>query len=144
MITSSCTQHKILSLTLSKSNIRMFQPSTILLTSQSATLKVSYLHFQRTTIKLFFLDRYNIYNLAHHHLDFNLRAVWTYSASGHDKGPCDGLGAVVKSTATHYLLRAGPTASFSIVSEALDFSNSLVSVFHSTLRLVHSGYITGG
>jgi hypothetical protein len=62
---------------------------------------------------VFFLDRYNICNLAHHHLDFNLRAVWTYSASGHGKGPCDGLEAVVKSEATQHQLRAGPTASFS-------------------------------
>jgi hypothetical protein len=91
----------------------MFRPSTIFLTAQSANLKVSYLHFHCKQIKLFFLDRYNICNLAHHHFDFNLRARWTYSASGHGKGPCDGLGAVVKSTATQYLLRAGPTASFS-------------------------------
>ena len=75
--------------------------------------KSEFLHFQRATVKLFSLDRYNICNLAHHHLDFNLRAVWTYSASGHGKGPCDGLGAVVKSTATQHQLRAGPTASFS-------------------------------
>lgn len=61
----------------------------------------------------FFLDRYNACNLAHHYIDFDLRASWTYSASGHGKGPCDGLGAVVKSTATQYLLRSGPSASFS-------------------------------
>jgi hypothetical protein len=99
----------------------MFQPSTILLMARLATLRVSYLHFQRATIKLFFLDRYNICNLAHHHLDFNLRAVWTYSASGHGKGPCDGLGAVVKSTATQYILRAGPTASFSNPKEFFEW-----------------------
>ena len=40
-------------------------------------------------------------------------AVWTYSASGHGKGACDGLGAVCKWTATQHLLRAAPTALFS-------------------------------
>ncbi len=50
-------------------------------------------------------------------MDFSLKAAWTYSASGHGKGPCDGLGAVVKSTATQHLLKEGPTASFSTPKE---------------------------
>ena len=52
-------------------------------------------------------------NLAHHYKDFHIEASWTFSASGHGKGPCDGIGAVVKSTATNYLLRGEPNASFS-------------------------------
>lgn len=52
-------------------------------------------------------------NLAYHHSDFSLLGSWTFSATGHGKGPCDGVGAVVKSTATNYLLRSGPHASFS-------------------------------
>ncbi|CAF4961392.1 unnamed protein product, partial [Rotaria socialis] len=54
-----------------------------------------------------------MYNLAHHHADFNIVASWTFSATGHGKGPCDGVGAVVKSTATQHLLKGGPNASFS-------------------------------
>ncbi|CAF3077019.1 unnamed protein product [Rotaria socialis] len=60
-----------------------------------------------------FKNKYNMYNLAHHHADFNIVASWTFSATGHGKGPCDGVGAVVKSTATQHLLKGGPNASFS-------------------------------
>ncbi|CAF5116663.1 unnamed protein product [Rotaria sp. Silwood1] len=58
-------------------------------------------------------DKYNMYNLAHHHVDFNIGASWTFSASGHGKGPCDGVGAVIKSTATQHIIKGGPNASFS-------------------------------
>jgi len=51
--------------------------------------------------------------LAHHHQDFQIEASWSFSSSGHGKGPCDGVGAVVKSTATQHLLKGGPDASFS-------------------------------
>ena len=51
-------------------------------------------------------------NLAHHYKDFYIEASWTFSASGHGKGPCDGIDAVVRSTATNYLLRGGPNPSF--------------------------------
>lgn len=60
-----------------------------------------------------FKNKYNICNLAYHFADFGIHASWTFSASGHGKGPCDGLGAVVKSTATRYLLKGGPQVSFS-------------------------------
>ena len=52
-------------------------------------------------------------NLTHHYQDFHMETSWTFSASGHVKGWCDGIGAVVKSTATDYLLEDGPNASFS-------------------------------
>ena len=51
--------------------------------------------------------------MAHHHQDFHIEASWSFSASGHGKGPCDGVGAVTKSTATQHQLKAGPNASFS-------------------------------
>lgn len=54
-----------------------------------------------------------MYNLAHHHVDFNIGASWTFSASGHGKGPCDGVGAVIKSTATQHIIKGGPDVSFS-------------------------------
>ncbi|CAF4963411.1 unnamed protein product, partial [Rotaria socialis] len=37
-----------------------------------------------------FKNKYNMYNLAHHHADFNIAVSWTFSATGHGKGPCDG------------------------------------------------------
>ncbi|CAF4708967.1 unnamed protein product [Rotaria sp. Silwood2] len=50
---------------------------------------------------------------SHHHQDFQIEASWPFSSSGHVKGPCDGVGAVVKLTATQHLLKGGPNASFS-------------------------------
>lgn len=58
-----------------------------------------------------------MYNLVHHQCDFKVKAAWTFSASGHGKGPCDGIGAVVKSMATQHLLKGGPTASFTSAEE---------------------------
>lgn len=58
-----------------------------------------------------------MYNLVHHRTDFKIEASWTSSASGHGKGPCDGIGAVVKSMATQHLLKGGPTASFTSAEE---------------------------
>ena len=85
------------------------------------TLKVSIQYFIMPEIKQgmsFLLDKYNMFNLAHNYRGFNIEASWSFSATGHGKGPCDGLGAVVKSTATQHLLRGGPNASF---SSAKDF-----------------------
>ncbi|CAF4000931.1 unnamed protein product, partial [Rotaria sordida] len=48
-------------------------------------------------------------------------ASWTFSASGHGKGPCDGLGAVIKSTATQYLLKGGPYVSFSTAKQFFEW-----------------------
>ena len=54
-----------------------------------------------------------MHNLVNHHADFHIQASWIFSAAGHGKGPCDGIGAAVKSTATQHLLKGGPNASFS-------------------------------
>jgi hypothetical protein len=48
-----------------------------------------------------------MYNLIYHKEDFDIEACWTFSASGHGKGPCDGIGATVKSTATRSVLTTG-------------------------------------
>ena len=69
-----------------------------------------------------FKNRYNILNLTHHEIDFNVPAVWTFSATSHGKGPVDGLGAALKSTATRYLMRHDPEESFKILREFYDFS----------------------
>ncbi len=47
-----------------------------------------------------FKNNYTVLNLLHHNNNFCLKAVWTFFATGHGKGPCDGIGAAVKSTAT--------------------------------------------
>jgi hypothetical protein len=54
-----------------------------------------------------FKNHSNMYNLIHHKEDFDMEACWTFSASGHGKGPCDGIGATVKSTATRSVLTSG-------------------------------------
>lgn len=47
-------------------------------------------------------------HLMHHKDDFQLAAEWHYHATAHGKGPCDGLGAILKSEATRYSLQANP------------------------------------
>ena len=62
----------------------------------------------------------NMTNLSLHEQDFGIKAVWTFTSSGHGKSPCDGLGAVIKSSARKYLLKHGPEMAF---SSAKDFYN---------------------
>ena len=62
-----------------------------------------------------------MHNLVNHHADFHIQASWTFSAAGHGKGLCDGIGAVVKSTATQHLLKGGPNASFSSPKEFFEW-----------------------
>ena len=62
-----------------------------------------------------------MHNLANHHADFHIQALWTFSAAGHGKGPCDGIGAVVKSTATQHLLKSGANASCSSLKEFFEW-----------------------
>ncbi|CAF3161507.1 unnamed protein product, partial [Rotaria sp. Silwood2] len=52
----------------------------------------------------------------HHKDDFNIEACWTFSATGHGKGPCDGIGATVKSSASRSILMSG-----TIISTVDDF-----------------------
>lgn len=41
-------------------------------------------------------NRYNVFNLAHHEMDFGLKAEWHFFATSHGKGPSDGLGGTLK------------------------------------------------
>jgi hypothetical protein len=50
-------------------------------------------------------------NLIHHKNDFDIEASWTFCASGHGKGPSDGIGATVKSSANRSILKSGTTLS---------------------------------
>ncbi|CAF3300606.1 unnamed protein product [Rotaria sp. Silwood2] len=54
-----------------------------------------------------FKNSFNIFNLTHHKDDFGLEACRTFSSTAHGKGPCDGLGASVKYTATRSITTSG-------------------------------------
>ena len=52
----------------------------------------------------------NFSNLCHHQDDFGISAEWNFFATSHGKGPCDGVGGVVKRLATRYsktLIKSG-------------------------------------
>jgi hypothetical protein len=61
-------------------------------------------------------------NLVYHRQDFALEAAWTFSGSGHGKGPGDGLGAVVKCAARKHQLKEGPEAAFSSPKDFYKFT----------------------
>ncbi|CAF2076139.1 unnamed protein product [Rotaria magnacalcarata] len=65
-----------------------------------------------------FKNHFNMINLQYHQHDFNISTSWTFSASGHGKGPCDGIGGVVKSSANHHILLSN-----TVISCAEDFFN---------------------
>ena len=67
-----------------------------------------------------FKNNYTILNLLYHKKDFGLETCWTFSATGHGKGPCDGVGATVKATATRATLQGHPNTNF---QSALEFWN---------------------
>ena len=58
--------------------------------------------------------------MANHRADFYIQASWTISAAEYGKRPCDGIGAVVKSTATQHLLKGEPNALFSSAKQFLN------------------------
>uniref|UniRef100_A0ABD2WEA9 Uncharacterized protein n=1 Tax=Trichogramma kaykai TaxID=54128 RepID=A0ABD2WEA9_9HYME len=43
-----------------------------------------------------FKNKNNFTNLKHHEKDFGVPAEWHFSATGHGKGACDGIGANIK------------------------------------------------
>ena len=69
-----------------------------------------------------FKNRYNMLILTFHKTDFGVRAVWSFSAISHGKGPVEGLGATIKSTAARYLMRHGPGEAFKNGKEFYNFS----------------------
>ncbi|KAJ8685607.1 hypothetical protein QAD02_021400 [Eretmocerus hayati] len=46
-----------------------------------------------------FKNRFNFENLLHHADDFSLEAEWHFHVTAHGKNACDGIGAIIKSTA---------------------------------------------
>jgi hypothetical protein len=51
-----------------------------------------------------FKNNLNMLNLAFHKEDFGIDACWTYTATAHGKGPGDGVGGLLKSTARRHTL----------------------------------------
>ncbi len=85
-----------------------------------------------------FKNRYNILNLSFHQIDFGVRAVCTFSATAHGKGPVDGLGAAIKSTATRYLMRHGPEEAFKSAKEFCDFSKRRQELSKSAIEILYA------
>lgn len=73
-------------------------------------------------------------NLIHHKLDFKLEACWTFSASGHGKGPSDGIGATVKSSANRSILTSSKT-----LSSAEDFYKLTKKINEDPAKLNNTG-----
>ena len=84
-----------------------------------------------------FKNRYNILNLTFHEIDFGVCAVWTFFSTSHGKGPVDGLGAAVKSTATRYLMRHGPEEAFKSAKEFYQFSKQQHESSQSPIELFY-------
>ena len=85
-----------------------------------------------------FKNRYIILNLSFHQTDFGIRAIWTFSATSHGKGPVDGLGAAIKSTATRYLMRHGPEEAFKSAKEFYEFSKHRQESSKSPIELFYA------
>ena len=85
-----------------------------------------------------FKNRYNILNLSFHEIDFGVRAIWTFTATSHDKGPMDGLGAAVKSTATRYLMRHGPEEAFKSAKQFYEFSKKCHESSQFPIQLLYT------
>ena len=85
-----------------------------------------------------FKNRQNILNLTFHDIDFGVPAVWSFSATSHGKGPVDGLGAALKSTATRYLLRHGPNEAFKCVRDFYEFSKQRQNSTGNPIELLYA------
>ncbi|CAF1153996.1 unnamed protein product [Adineta ricciae] len=72
-----------------------------------------------------FKNAKNMLNLTYHERDFGLPASWTFSSTSHGKGPVDGIGAAVKSTATRHLLKSTPEQSFLSAEEFFKFTQQV-------------------
>jgi len=85
-----------------------------------------------------FKNRYNILNLSFHEINFGVRAFWTFSATSHGKGPVDGLGSTIKSSATRYLMRHGLEEAFESVKEFYHFSKHRQELSKSAIEVLYA------
>ena len=85
-----------------------------------------------------FKNQYNILTLSFHDIDFGVRAIWTFAATLHSKGPMDGLGAPVKSTTTRYLMPHGPEEAFKSAKQFYKFSKKRHRSSQSPIQLLYT------
>ena len=94
---------------------------------------------------LYILDKYIMCNLTHHHTDFQIEDSWTSRATGHEKGPCDTVDAVVKPMATQHLLKTEPSASCTSPKEffqwCIEKNNQMVLAKPRSAKSLTSGTI---
>ncbi|CAF4418523.1 unnamed protein product [Rotaria magnacalcarata] len=93
-----------------------------------------------------FKNNFSMLNLIKHYEDYQYKAEWIFYSTSHEKGPVDGLGAVVKSAARRETMRAdGPQKALLSPVEFYDFlkqkfcsksTNSILDMPH-----IHIGQI---
>lgn len=76
--------------------------------------------------------------------DFGIDACWTFTATAHGKGPCDGLGASVKSTATRSIIRSGVFISTAeeLYNFTVQFNEKAAATTPFKQPPIHAVYVT--
>lgn len=78
----------------------------------------------------YFKNRYQLNELCKSPMERS----WVFSATGHGKGPCDGVGGVLKHLATKHNLSRG---SLNVIKNAADFCNT-VPHYTTSIRIIHA------
>jgi len=71
-----------------------------------------------------FKNKKNFLNLILHREDFNINTEWHFFATAHGKGPCDGLGGMVKFQARRSCLQFGAKQSILNSTEFYEWGKS--------------------
>jgi len=66
---------------------------------------VSMIHHYTDGARQHFKSKNVLWVLSHHHEIFGCNATWSYTASGHGKGVCDGVGGTLKMALRRFALR---------------------------------------
>lgn len=69
-------------------------------------------------------NKFGFINLCHHMDDFGVSAEWHFFATSHGKGPCDGIGGVVKRKAYQANLKRDAMNQIKTAKELFDFCES--------------------
>lgn len=72
---------------------------------------VKKIHYFSDGARQHFKSKNSLWYLAHHSELFGVPGTWTFSASGHGKGACDGVGGVLKVALRRYALNENKTDS---------------------------------
>ncbi|CAF1546445.1 unnamed protein product [Adineta ricciae] len=68
-----------------------------------------------------FKNKYNMYNLSCHKEEFGIGAEWLFTATGHGKSACDGIGAALKCSATRHISQSQKKTFFSSAEDFYEF-----------------------